>query len=172
MGNLKRNLTAGFFFVAVLGTLWHFIYSWTGCNRLIGYIAPVNESTYEHMKLLFFPALFYLPAGHWYLKENYPSFTESFACGILTGTWSIPVFFYSYSGILGKNINWIDIAIFYIAVLITFCITYRLTNSGREHSRFWIWLLLIMAVSFFYFTYHPADLGIFNLPSLECLFQL
>lgn len=164
MRNLKRNLIIGFFFVAVLGTLWHFVYEWTGNNRLIGYLAPVNESTFEHMKLLFFPALFWMPIAYRYLKENYSSFPDAFACGILAGTWFIPIFFYSYSGILGKSVMWLDIACFYIAVFLAFYTTYRLIISGKKQSRFLIWLLFIMAILFFYFTYHPSHLGIFRIP--------
>ena len=40
--------------VSLLGTLLHFTYRWSGRNPLI---APVNESVWEHMKLLFFPML-------------------------------------------------------------------------------------------------------------------
>ena len=42
----------------ILGTLLHFLYEWTGYNYLVGFISPVNESTWEHLKLLFFPVLF------------------------------------------------------------------------------------------------------------------
>ena len=46
---------AGILCVSILGTLLHFTYRWSGRNPLIGLIAPVNESVWEHMKLLFFP---------------------------------------------------------------------------------------------------------------------
>lgn len=164
MQNLKRNLIIGFFFVTVLGTLWHFVYEWSGNNRLIGYLAPVNESTFEHMKLLLFPALFWMPIAYWYLKNNYSSFPETFAYGILAGTWFIPIFFYSYSGILGKNVMWLDITCFYIAVFITFYTTYHLIISDKKQNHFWIYLLIIMVILFFYFTCHPAKLGIFRIP--------
>ncbi len=44
-------------FVIVLGTLMHFMYNWSGKHPFAGLIAPVNESVWEHMKLLFFPML-------------------------------------------------------------------------------------------------------------------
>lgn len=45
----------GILFVSVLGVLMHFVYEWSGSNRFVGLFAPINESTWEHMKLLFFP---------------------------------------------------------------------------------------------------------------------
>ena len=39
------------------GTLFHFIYEWSGFHPLAGLFAPVNESTWEHLKMLFFPVL-------------------------------------------------------------------------------------------------------------------
>lgn len=41
----------------ILGTLNHFLYDWSGKNPVIALFTPVNESVWEHMKLLFFPFL-------------------------------------------------------------------------------------------------------------------
>lgn len=161
---LKRNLIVGFFFIAILGTLWHFVYGWSGQNRLIGYLTPVNESTFEHMKLLFFPSLFYLLFLWRSQKKKLPSGINAFTWGILSGTWFIPLFFYSYSGILGQSLMWLDIGCFYLAVFITCYTTYRLVLSGRKQGRFGICLLFLMVILFFFFTYHPIDIGIFRVP--------
>ena len=42
-------------FVFILGTLLHFAFEWSNQNALIGTFSAVNESTWEHLKLLFFP---------------------------------------------------------------------------------------------------------------------
>ena len=44
--------------VAVLGTLNHFLYELSGGAAIFALFCPVNESTWEHLKLLFFPYLF------------------------------------------------------------------------------------------------------------------
>ena len=46
---------AGFLFTGALGVLPHFLYEWSGGNTLAAAFSAVNESTWEHMKLLFFP---------------------------------------------------------------------------------------------------------------------
>ena len=55
----RRHLFIGMLIVAALGTLFHFAYDFTGQNRLIGLFVAINESTWEHMKLLFFPLFFF-----------------------------------------------------------------------------------------------------------------
>ena len=52
--NLLIYIT-GYIAVTVLGTLLHFVYGWSSSNMLVGLFAAVNESTWEHMKLAFYP---------------------------------------------------------------------------------------------------------------------
>ena len=55
----KYIFISGFLFTSVLGTLSHFFYEWSGDSTFIGLVCPISESAWEHMKLLFFPALLY-----------------------------------------------------------------------------------------------------------------
>ena len=57
MKNIRKSIIICAVLVMVTGTLMHFAYDFFGNNRLVGMIAPVNESTWEHMKLIFFPGL-------------------------------------------------------------------------------------------------------------------
>lgn len=66
----KRYIVTGFLFVGILGTLFHFVYDWCRLARLIGLFVPVNESTWEHMKLLFFPMLIYIAICFQYVKKK------------------------------------------------------------------------------------------------------
>lgn len=66
----KRYIVTGFLFVGILGTLFHFVYDWCGHARLIGLFVPVNESTWEHMKLLFIPMLIYIAICFQYVKKK------------------------------------------------------------------------------------------------------
>ena len=49
----------GFIFTTSLGTLLHFMYEWSGKNSLVALFSNVNESTWEHLKLLFYPAFIF-----------------------------------------------------------------------------------------------------------------
>ena len=56
---LKRYTMIGIVFVLITGSLAHFVYDWSGKNHIVGLFTPINESVWEHMKLLFFPMLIY-----------------------------------------------------------------------------------------------------------------
>ena len=112
---------AGFLFTGALGVLLHFLYEWSGGNTLAAAFSAVNESTWEHMKLLFFPMFVFSVFQVCIMGRNYPNFLAARAASILTGLVLIPVLFYTYTGVLGRNINWVDIAIFFWQTWAPFC---------------------------------------------------
>lgn len=162
---LKKHLVAGAVFVSILGTILHFFYQWSGENFIVGLFAPVTESTWEHMKLLFFPMLLYIIYMSFLFQKN-DSLRAALILAALAGLIMIPTIFFTYSGILGFQITAIDIAIFYISVLITFIFAYRLILYGRFHNGAGILtlILLLTAVLFFVFSVYPPDLGLFRVP--------
>lgn len=48
---------AGFVFTSIMGTLLHFLYDISGESLLVAPFSAINESIWEHMKLLYFPML-------------------------------------------------------------------------------------------------------------------
>lgn len=161
---LKRNCIIGTLFVIITGTLAHFVYDWSGQNYIAGLFFPVSESTWEHMKLCFFPMLLYSLYMNRTLKDTNPCITSALPAGILAGTFAIPVLFYAYTGILGRNFLPLDIGVFVISVLLAFLAVYKLTLSCKA-GRFTAVLRLAVAVlglCFLWFTYHPPGIGIFT----------
>ena len=57
---LKKFTLGGILWTLVIGTSSHFFYQWSGENFFVGLVSPVNETVWEHLKLLFFPALLYM----------------------------------------------------------------------------------------------------------------
>ena len=161
----KKYLIIGTVFVLLTGSLAHFVYGWSGQNFFTGFFVPINESTWEHMKLIFFPMLLYMLAT----GTEQPC---AMLWGTLAGTWLIPVLFYTYTGVLGKNVFVLDLAIFFLCVLAGFWVAGRLSvmSSKEEHSLcksphgIWIAgiLTVLMILGFFLFTYFPPYLGLFS----------
>lgn len=166
MKHLKYNSVLGVFFVLILGSLFHFFYEWSGENYIIGLFTPVNESTWEHMKLVFFPMLIYsfimIPRS----KETFPCITPSFLFGILSGTLLIPVIFYTYTGILGYHVFILDFLTFVISVVTAFCSVYTHTLSCQTKKYTFLLLALtcLIGLCFLLFTYAPPNLGLFADP--------
>ena len=155
MSRTKLYFIGGILFTAILGTLSHFFYDWTGRGALIGLVCPVNESTWEHMKLVFFPMLLWTLLASPGLSGEYPAISGALLLGNILGTLSIPVLFYTYTGILGRDVFPLDIAVFLAAVLISFRFAWKKKDSrGILQYQALIWILTgIFVVLFFVFTF-------------------
>ena len=75
---LKRDLFlwqfGGFVFVSLLGSVLHFVYSWTNESVLVAPFSAINESTWEHMKIMFFPSLVFAIVETRYLGKKFDNF--------------------------------------------------------------------------------------------------
>ena len=105
-------------FACILGTILHFTFNLSNENLFVASFSAVNESTWEHLKILFFPMLITTIIGTFYFKEKYPNFLYAKTIGILTAIAFTVIFFYTYSGILGTNYDVINIISFYVAIIL------------------------------------------------------
>lgn len=145
----------GILFVAIVGTLLHFTYQWSGNNIIVGYFSPVNESVWEHMKMLFFPMLVY---GLFKLGTPYdPCRSSAFSAGILIGTFLIPIIFYTYTNLLGRNYLIFDILTFLVSVVIAFVCYYFFTIhcTFDKYDRTLSFVVFLLLIAFIIFTYFP-----------------
>ena len=166
MKSIKAYSIFGILFVILTGTLSHFVYEWSGNNFILGFLFPVNESVWEHMKLIFFPMLLYSFYMNQKLKDENPCVSSALLSGILIGTFRIPVIYYTYSGVLGSNNTVLDIATFLVSVLLAFYSVYRLSLSCSSQlcSSCLVICVWTVAICFLLFTYLPPDLGLFENP--------
>ena len=125
---------AGALFTAAMGTLLHFVYDWSGGWGAAAAFSAVNESTWEHMKLLFFPMFLFSVVQVCCLGRNYPNFLAARGVSTVTGVALIPVLFYTYTGVLGRHLLWADIAVLYLSVLGAFALDFRLLRRGLHLS--------------------------------------
>lgn len=174
MSHLKRLSVIGVIFVTLAGTLSHFLYGWSGKNALVGLFAPVNESVWEHMKLLFFPMLLYALFMISRLKTKIPRLPSALWAGDLAGTFSIPFLYYVYTSICGRDVFLLDLATFLFSVLMAFLIVCKLASSCKAKTlkalsgSFGIVLgcaVCILFLCFLWFTYHPPRAEIFRDPT-------
>lgn len=169
MKHLKRFTLIGILFVWIVGSLSHFLYDWTGQNPIVGLFTPVNESVWEHMKLLFFPMLLYFLLVISPRSEDRPCLASAFCFGILAGTFLIPLCYYLYTSILKKDLFLLDIGIFVLSTLAAFWLAYRLSLSCRlkSHTILLTFLVCILFVCFIVFTRRPPALNLFEDPSVS-----
>lgn len=158
----------GAIFAAIMGTLLHFTYGWSGENQLAAVVSAVNESVWEHMKLLFVPVFFWSVVQLWFHGKDYPNFLAARAASVLAGLTLIPALYYTYTGALGLQLSWVNILIFFLAVAVTFLVDCYLLSTGWA-GRPWqqmagLVVLWAAAFLFVYCTFYPVELPLWQDP--------
>lgn len=167
---MKRSIglwqLMGFAITSLGGTLLHFLYGWLGEAVWVAPFSSVNESTWEHMKLLFWPMLIFATVQSFFFKDR-----EDFWCvklkGTLLGLGLIPVVFYTYNGVIGQSPDWINIAIFFIAAAIAYIYEtrqFKNITTACKNPKLANTLLCVIAVLFVVFTFLTPEIGIFKDP--------
>lgn len=157
----------GFIFTGVFGTLLHFLYDWSNQNFLIALFSAINESIWEHMKLLFFPMFLFAIIQSHFFDEQYKNFWCVKLIGILVGILIIPILYYTYTGIFGVSIDWINILIFFLASAITYSIETRLLKQENficSSPQTALIILCSIAFIFVIFTFVPPHIPLFQDP--------
>ena len=157
----------GFGVTSALGTFLHFLFDLSGCAAWAAVISGVNESTWEHMKLLFIPLFTFAIIQSFFFKER-----DDFWCiklrGILLGITLIPVIFYVYNGAVGKSPDWLNITIFFISALAVYIYEAKLFLTKKlpcESQILPLAILCIIALFFTVFTFFTPEIEIFKDPS-------
>lgn len=166
--SLQKTHAAGFVFTCLAGTLLHFAYDLSGQNRIVAAFAATNESTWEHLKLLWVPMAVFGIFSYFLYGKNRKNFLSVTYLSAAVGMAFITVFFYTYSGVLGKSIDIVNIALYFIAAAISWYFSYKYMQTDRFSSPFVVpvcrVLAALTAVCFVVWSYNPPSLGIFISP--------
>ena len=152
-------------FTIILGTVLHFTFKWSNENLYVGAFSAINESTWEHLKLLFFPMLITTIIGYFYIGNNIPNFLCAKALGIVVAILFTIIFFYTYTGILGTNFAILNIATFIFSAIIGEYLSYRIMISDFScNPKISIIFLIVLLFSFLIFTFFTPQIGLFKDP--------
>ena len=125
-------------FVMVLGTLLHFTYKWSGNNAIVGIFSPINESIWEHLKLMFFPMLITIIIGYLYKGKDVDNYLSSKVIGTI-------------------------VSIFFIAVALGQYVSYKLMKTEfHGNNIIAIITLLALLLCFGVFTFFPPNIALFK----------
>ncbi len=149
----------GIVFTFILGVLLHYTYAWSGRNLLIAFLAPTNESLFEHLKMLLTPYLI------WTLVEyvHYGQFMHAFipakvislylGFGLILGLYLLYEQFASNPVVVGKTL------IFAVSVIIAFVVgEFLMTLTFMDSAALEIFFDVVLVVTvliFAAFTIYP-----------------
>ncbi len=167
---MKKSITwwegFGFIVTSLLGTLLHFLYGWTQ-SFVAALFSSVNESTWEHMKLLFFPMFLVAVVQNRFIGKEYDGFWCIKRDGMLLGVTLIPVIFYTLRGIFGNTPDFVNIAIFFVAAAIAYLYETRRFQRGSSSCKSPKAAMLtfcLIAVLFWGFTFITPTIPLFQNP--------
>ena len=151
------------FAAIVLGVLNHFLYQLSGGMAFAALFCPVNESVWEHLKLLFFPILFVSVIEYLrYHPEVIRFFYYRFLAAICAMAATVTLF-YTYTGIIGRDFFVIDIIIFLFSILFAFymdTLFYQVSMKRiSQATTFSLWI--VVSLCYFVFTCFPPDIPLF-----------
>lgn len=159
---MKKSTIIGIIFTVLLGSLLHFTFEWSGENSFVGLFSAVNESTWEHLKLLFFPLIFFTIFERVKYGDKRPNLITARAIGAIVGLILIPIIFYGYTAILGDNFFIFDILTFIIAVIGAFIVSYSIEKMPEFEFNFISWIImLLIAFAFMIFTFATPQIWLF-----------
>ena len=168
---MKRSISCwqlgGFLFTSVFGTLLHFFFDLTGGNVAAALFSAVNESIWEHIKLIYYPMLIFSLIEHrvWGKETNH------FWCiklrGMLLALVLIPSLYYTYTGSLGISADWFNVTIFFITAAAVFYLEtkqFQKANACRLPEWAAVALLLALGGLFIWFTFAPLRIPLLRDP--------
>ena len=157
----------GIVFVVVLGSIFHFVFEWLNFWPPIGGFFPVNESVWEHLKLVYWPIVIFSIIEYFPLKKKANNCLLAKFLAIIVACLTIVIFFYAYTAILGEDLLIFDILSFVLGIVLGFLVSYKiLTLKELPQWSMVISLISLILVGFIFilFTYYPPELPIFQDP--------
>jgi len=162
---LIRLIAIGAVFMALAGSALHFVYDWSSHNAVVGLLAPVNESIWEHAKLVFLPPFLWyvftaLSAGR---GRSYELVGAS-----AVALWFMPLFqiafYYAYAAVGHGDVFVMDLVDFTLTVVLGQELFYQLatrlhcTRAGRVAA---VLSVAALAAIFVVFTVRPPHIPLF-----------
>ena len=156
---------SGTVFMIVVGSALHFLFNWVGGWPPVALIAAVNESIWEHLKLAFWPGLFWAGIMPRPMGVHRRDLLAAKGLSLFITAVLIVAIFTSYTAILGRNLLALDIGTFVLAILIGQVLSAVLVaSSAFQHDAFrraCLSLLGLQVLAFSFFTFLAPDHWLF-----------
>jgi hypothetical protein len=157
---------AGFFFIGLIGAALHFTFELSDfSDRLVAFFSAVNESTWEHLKMVFWPGFIFMLIEYTYLRGSVNNYFIAKTVGLFVMPLVIAIGWYAYTPFTGKSIFPLDLALFYLAVAVGQIISYKILTAPKMkpeiHSAAVAGFAVLLVV-FSLFTFYPPRIFLFE----------
>lgn len=162
----KKWIIIGIPVLFLIGSLVHFLYDFSSKNVIIGLFSSVNESVWEHLKMVLLPiilwwSIYYFTRGKKYNIDINKWFTSALI-SLIIAIISIPLMHYFYTNAFGIESVIIDITILLISILLGQLIALHYYNYGKGVNYILAMFIIVFNIGvFMYFTFNPPHFPLF-----------
>ena len=155
---MKKIKTIAVFIIFALSILSHFIYKWIP-NDIFSILFPVNESIWEHMKLLVTPVLIFSLFEYIIYRRkniNFNNFLFSYSVSMILGIIIYLLIYLPIDSIFGHN-AFVAIGLLFITFIFMEIISYYIMRykNIKFSNIIGIGIIIFLYIIFGYFTYNP-----------------
>lgn len=169
--SLKKIKIISIFGIFVLNFISHFLYEWMP-NTLFSIFFPVNESIFEHMKMISTSILIYSIMEYIILKKTKTNYNNYLFSIFISCIGNIIIFLIMYLPIyykIGEKLI-LTIILLFISIVITEFISYKILCTKKNYT--WLNIVsLLMIITLYiilgYLTYNPIICPLFFDPLNE-----
>lgn len=166
LSNPKKFIIKGIPILFVIGAVLHFAYDLLGESPIIGIFAPVNESVWEHLKLILWPTILwwtiYFAAKGKKYEINKNKWFSGALTSLIVSLVSVPLIFYFYTEAFGIENVWIDILILLLALTLgQFAGLHIYKYSKGINPKIAIIIFVLLVILFGVFTFFTPKIPLF-----------
>jgi len=165
---IRRWELIGILLIIGFGTTLHFWFEWTDFWNPMALIAAVNESTWEHFKMAFWPGLIYAIIEYFYIRKEAKNFWVAKFLGLFSMPIITMILFYGYTAITGHHNLIADVIVFIISViggqLLSLYILTKTEDMKPYAKQIAVAGLLVMTLAFSLLSYYPRENFLFAHP--------
>ena len=156
----RKSMFITIMIMVVVGTCMHFVLDLFPAGpvaMVLGHIFPVNETSWEHMKMIWYP---FLTAGIIISikTKNRGYFASFMVCAIIAMLMQLGAFSV-YESFTGSSVLFLDIVIYYASMVFCALLAYDLADRKWAQKALPIWIVLAVAVTvaIIHLTYSHAN---------------
>ena len=164
----KTFFTLSTIFSIILGTFIHFIYNILHKPFILGLVVPINESVFEHLKLVLIPLtafgiIYSLVYGK---KENNKNIWNYISIAVILSMIFIPIMHYLYIAIIKNTSTIFDIVLYILSIIFSYIYIYIKNgkDNKKDTNKGGILLILLLYFIFVVFTICPPRVELFKDP--------
>lgn len=164
--NLKKWIYVSIPILFALGTFFHFLYQLSNKSFIAGMISPVNESVWEHSKLLLFPiiawwTIFYALKGNKY-RLNIDKWFTGMLFSLLASILATFFVYYFYTEAFGVELLFVDILILLLSDSVGQLLGYHISKHSRGiNVLISISIVVLIFIAYLLWTVNPPHLPLF-----------